>query len=215
MSFFRTPMPAEDVIPLRQQQAEGWFTLVEDPQEADAALVFMESPLCDCYSQEDVARGGNGYLPITLQYRPYTAGEAREQSIARGDYRELDCNRGYRGKTNTARNVSDLDNLLKARALMGSKPVIAVVQIHNPAVMAEFEPEANGILAHFGVETRILLEILTGDSAPGGRLPVILPADMATVERHCEDIDDDIEAYTDTAGNRYDYGFGLRYGIPE
>jgi len=213
MSFFRTPMPAEEVIPLRQQQAEGWFTLVEDPREADAAVVFMESPLCDCYSEEDAAGGGNGYLPITLQYRPYTAAEAREHSIARGDYRELDCDRSYRGKTNTARNEADLDNLLKARELMGGKPVIAVVQLHNPAVMAEFEPEADGILAHFGVETRILMEILSGEANPGGRLPVILPASMAAVERHCEDIDDDIEAHADTAGNRYDYGFGLGYDI--
>ena len=211
MSFFRTPVPAEDVIPLGQEQAEGYFTLVSDPKEADAAVVFMESPLCDCYSDEDAANGGNGYLPISLQYRPYTASEAREQSIARGDYRELDCSRSYRGKTNTARNEGDLDNLLKAREAMGGKPVIAVIQLHNPAVMGEFEPEADGIVAHFGVENRVMMEILSGEANPGGRLPVILPANMETVEHHCEDVDDDIEAYVDAAGNRYDYGFGLRY----
>ena len=61
------------------------------------------------------------------------------------------------------------------------------------------------------MENRVLMEILSGEANPGGKLPVILPADMETVEKHCEDIDDDIIAYTDAAGNRYDYGFGLRY----
>lgn len=211
MSFFRTPVPAEDQIPLRQTDADGYFTLVDDPTEADAAVVMMESPLCDCYSEEDVRNGGNGYLPISLQYRPYTAEEAREHSIARGDFRELDCDRSYRGKTNIVRNECDLDNLLNTRLQMGDKPVVAVMQIHNPAVVAEFEAQADGIIAHFGVETKVLLEILTGEANPGGRLPVILPANMATVEHHCEDIDDDIDPYVDSAGNRYDYGFGLHY----
>lgn len=211
MSFFRMMMPAEDITPLTDDQVKGYFTLVSNPEEADAAVVVMESPMCECYSDADVEAGGNGYLPISLQYRPYTADTAREHSIARGDFRELDRDRSYRGKTGTVHNESDLHNLLKARELMGTKPVIALIQLHNPAVMGEFEPQADGILAHFGVENRVLMEILTGEAAPGGRLPVILPADMQTVERHCEDIDDDIEPYTDALGNRYDYGFGLTY----
>ena len=40
-----------------------------------------------------------------------------------------------------------------------------------------------------------------------GRLP--LPKDMATVERHREDVAFDLEPYEDECGNRYDYGFGL------
>lgn len=213
MSFFRMPVPAQDLPGLEPRQAADWFTLVDDPKDADAAVVMMESPLSECYSDTDVADGGNGYLPISLQYRPYTAAEARQPSIARGDYRELDCDRSYRGKTNTTRNESDLDNLLNAREAMGDKPVIAVIQLHNPTVMAEFEDKADGIIAHFGVENKVLMEILSGEANPGGRLPVILPANMETVEHHCEDIDDDIEPYEDAAGNRYTYGFGLGYEI--
>lgn len=211
ISFLRTPIPAQDIIPLSQKEAEGYVQLVDTPKEADAALVFVESPLCNCYSTEDVAAGGNGYLPITLQYRPYIADTAREHSIAKGDPRENDCDRSYRGKTNTARNESDLDAVLSARKAMGDKPVIVVLQIHNPCVVAEFEGSADGILAHFGVENKVLLEILTGQAQPGGRLPLILPANMETVERHCEDVFDDIEAHVDACGNRYGYGFGLSY----
>ena len=211
-TFFRTMAPAEDVTPLAEKDVQGFFELVSDPKDADCAVVFLESPLCDCYTDGDKAAGGNGYLPITLQYRPYTADSAREHSIARGDCREGDCDRSYRGKTNTAYNSSDLDNLLAAREAMGDKPVIAVLHIHNPCVMSEFEPAADGILAHFGVENKVLMEILTGDAAPGGRLPLIMPASMETVERHCEDVFDDLEVYRDAAGNAYDYGFGMKYG---
>ncbi|MBQ3192535.1 MAG: glycoside hydrolase family 3 C-terminal domain-containing protein [Oscillospiraceae bacterium] len=208
-TFFRSIAPAMDVQPLDQKDVQGWFTLTDTPEEADAAVVFAESPLCDCYSREDAEKGGNGYLPITLQYRPYTAEAAREHSVARGDFREGDCDRSYRGKTNTAYNASDLDNILNARAAMGDKPVIVVMQVHNPAVVAEFEAAADGILAHFGVENAVLMQILSGEAKAGGRLPLLLPANMETVERHCEDIAADMEAYVDECGNRYGYGFGL------
>lgn len=211
-SFFRTMVPAMDAQPLSQRDAEGYFQLVEDTDNADCAVLFMESPLCDCYTDADKQAGGNGYLPITLQYKPYTADSAREHSIARGDFRENDCDRSYRGKTNTPYNASDLDNLIQTRQAMGDKPVFVVLQLHNPCVLTELEPLADGILAHFGVENKVVMEILSGDAVPGGRLPLIMPASMETVERHCEDVFEDLEVYRDSAGNRYDYGFGLRYG---
>lgn len=211
-SFFRTIVPEMDVSPLGNEECAPWFSLTEKPQDADCAVVFLESPLCDCYTDADLAAGGNGYLPITLQYEPYTAEFAREHSIARGDRRENDCDRTYRGKVNTPYNHRDLDNVRMAREKMGDKPVILVLRLHNPCVLGEVEPLADGIVAHFGVENRVLLEILAGEENPGGRLPVILPADMRTVEEHCEDVFEDLRAYRDTCGNVYDYGFGLNYG---
>ena len=208
-TFFRSIQPAMDLEPLQQKDAEGYFILTDDPREADAAVVFAESPLCDCYTQKDLDQGGNGYLPITLQYRPYRAAAAREHSLAKGDFRENDCDRTYFNKENVPYNAGDLDNILTARKAMGDKPVIVVLQLHNPAVVAEFEQQVEGLIAHFGVENRILMEILTGEAAPGGRLPMLLPASMETVERHCEDVADDMEAYVDACGNRYGYGFGL------
>lgn len=211
LGFFRLPVPAQDLIPLTQAEADGFFTLVKDPQDADAAVVFVESPLSDAYSLADAENGGNGYLPISLQYRPYTALNAREHSIARGDFRENDCDRSYRGKTNTCRNETDLDNILRTKAAMGDKPVIVVMQMHNPAVMEEFEPSADAIFVNFGVENRVMLELLSGEHAPQGRLPVNLPASMEDLERHCEDIGDDFAVYTDECGSRYGFGFGLTY----
>jgi len=212
MAFFRVPLPASDVTPLTQKEAEGYFHLVDSPEQADAAVVFIETPLCDCYSQADVAQGGNGYLPITLQYRPYRADAAREHSIAKGDFRENDCDRTYIGKENTPYNATDLDNILLAREKMRDKPVFVVMHIHNPAVVSEFESHVDGIIAHFGVENKVLMEVLSGDANPGGRLPLDLPANMETVEMHCEDVFGDYESHVDSCGNHYRYGFGLHYG---
>jgi beta-glucosidase len=127
-------------------------------------------------------RGGNGYEPISLQYRPYTAIHARKESIAGGDPREESNNRTYYGKTAITANESDLDNVIKTKEKMGNKPVIVCIRMKNPAVLSELEPYADAILIDFGVEKRALLDIITGQYEPQGLLPIILPKDMETVE---------------------------------
>ena len=210
-TFIRTDQPAYTEDPLPDGLPEQFGVRVENYEEADVALVFVESPTCNPYSEEDVAAGGNGYLPITLQYRPYTAEKAREISIAGGDFRENFTNRSYRGKTNVAYNESDLDNILECRRLMGEKPVIVCVTASNPMVMGEFEPEVDGIVVEFGVSKAAVLDVIFGNYNPSGRLPIQMPKNMETVESHCEDKALDMEVYVDETGNAYDYGFGLRY----
>lgn len=80
--FMRNDIPAHTEDPVTDEVISKYGVRVHTPEEADVALVFVESPACNAYSTEDVANGGNGYLPITLQYRPYTAVNAREVSIA-------------------------------------------------------------------------------------------------------------------------------------
>ena len=65
------------------------------------------------------------------------------------------------------------------------------------------------ILVDFGVQQEALMQILTGVSMPKGRLPIQLPKDMETVEKHCEDKPFDLEPYTDSEGNVYDFGYGI------
>ncbi len=209
-NFFRGMDPAFTMSPIKKDSVKDFFELTDDPALADAALVIMESPASDPFSSEDLEKGGNGYLPISLQYRPYTATSAREHSIAGGDPRDVSPDRSYRGKTNTASNESDLDNLLNARKRMGDKPVIACLRMHNPTVMSEFEKDADAIIAEFGVELEVLLEILFGERVRGGKLPYSMPKDMDTVEAHCEDLPDDYEPYTDSLGNTYSRGYSLK-----
>lgn len=208
-SFFRTILPAVDLPGADKAGVERFYQWVDTPQEADFAIVFVESPLSDGYTEAD------GYRPVTLQYRPYTAHTAREHSIGQGDFRETEHpDRSYRGKSNTAANASDLDLVLDTRKAMPDKPLIVVVRMHNPCILAELEAAADAIVVDFGVQQDALLTILSGKVQPSGRLPVQLPRDMETVEAHCEDKPLDLIPYEDSAGNRYDFGFGLNWSGP-
>lgn len=209
--FFRQDIPEHTEDPAAADVISKYAVRVSDPGEADAAVVFIESPQCNPYSEEDAAAGGNGYLPITLQYRPYTAVNARAVSIAGGDPREKFENRSYRGKTNTSYNEADLDNILECRKAMGDKPVIVCAALSNPMVMHEFEKQTDAILVEFGVSKSAVLDILFGEYSPTGRLPVQIPRDMETVEEQCEDLPLDMVPYKDSEGNTYDYGFGMSY----
>lgn len=204
-NFFRMMESEKHIIPVSEEISKGYFKIVKDPKLADVAMVFVESPLTDGYLED------KGYLPISLQYRPYTATLARKTSIAGGDFREEDSNRSYYNKTNSAYNESDLDNILEAKKLMGDKPVIVSMTLHNPTVVSEFEEIVDGIIIEFGVGRKALFDIVFGYAKPEGRLPIIMPKNMETVELHNEDIFDDIEAYTDSEGNTYDFGYGLSY----
>ena len=55
-------------------------------QKQSFAIVFIESPhsLYMGYDTHDLAKGGNGYIPISLQYNDYTAENARPESLAGG-----------------------------------------------------------------------------------------------------------------------------------
>ncbi len=205
-SFFRTIIPAMDLPGADRATVEKYFDWAQTPEEADCAIVFIESPLSDGYSEE------TGYRPVTLQYRPYTAHTAREHSIGQGDFRETENpDRSYRGKQNTAANEADLDLVLNTKAAMGEKPVIVVVRMHNPCVLSELEGAADAILVDFGVQLEAMLTVISGKAEPSGLLPVQLPKDMETVEAHCEDKPLDLEPYVDRAGNAYDFGFGMNW----
>lgn len=206
MSFFRTPLPALDIPGADRSAVEKYYDWAETPEEADLAIVFIESPISDGYSAE------SGYRPITLQYRPYTAVSAREHSIGQGDFREIEHpDRSYRGKSNTPANAKDLELVLRARQAMGDKPVVVVVRMHHPCVLSELEGAADAIVVDFGVQLEAALTMLSGGAEPSGLLPVQLPKDMDTVELHCEDKPLDLEPYVDSAGNAYDFGFGLNW----
>lgn len=109
--------------PVSQSTVERYFQIVEKPEEADAAICCMRMPKSNSsgmdtgYSREDKESGGNGYVPITRQYRPYTAKGARRVSLAGGDPREDFTNRSYYGKTATAYCEKDLDVLIETKRL--------------------------------------------------------------------------------------------------
>ncbi len=208
LGFMRCPEPARDIDPYRSSAVA--FERVEDPADAQAAVVFIESPLCESYSVADREAGGNGYLPISLQWGPYTANAARARSLAAGDFREVSCpDRSVRGKRAQVANAGDLELVRQARQIMGRRPVVVVLRMHNPVVMAEVEPLADAIVIDFGVQQEVVWELLRGRTTPHGLLPLTLPASMEVVECHDEDRPFDYAAYQDGAGHVYRLGFGM------
>ena len=210
LGFMRLTEPAHDVDPF--VPAACPYERAADPRDADAAVVFVESPLCEPYSAADREAGGNGYLPISLTWAPYTADAARKRSIAAGDFRERDRpDRSVRGKRARVANAGDLELVARARRAMGDRPVVVVVRMHNPAVLTELEPLADAVVVDFGVSQEAVWDLVRGAFEPSGLLPVRLPVSMEAVERHCEDLPFDYEPYTDSAGRRYDFGYGLSW----
>ncbi len=211
LDFMSHPTKEQKITPEAKQVASRYFTVVDTPEEADAALCFIESPISVGYDPDDRKAGGNGYVPVTLQYRPYQALSARKPSIAGGDPLEQSKDRSYCGKWNTAANEADLDIIIDTKKKMGNKPVIAAVFLKNPMVMAELEPYTDAILVEYGVTPEAVLDVLTGRFTPQGLLPIQIPANMETVEDQKEDVAFDMKCYQDEEGHVYDFGYGMNF----
>jgi beta-glucosidase len=171
------------------------------------------------------------YLPISLQYRPYTANSefVRKVSIGGdmievtetspegyGDIKTLvKENRSYFGKTGIIRNESDLDLILNTAS--AADKVIVALGVSQPMVFKEFESKVDAILVGFGGDRssyqpdKAFLEVIAGKVEPSGLLPLQMPANMETVEAQFEDVPRDMECHVDSDGNKYDFAFGLNW----
>lgn len=212
--WFGNMTPEKIEYPVNMDIVKKYFNVTDDPSKADFAIVFVKGPNGGVgYSKEDRQSGGNGYVPISLQYGPYTATDAREQSIAAGDpiIDPTITNRSYKGKTITASNATDLKSILDTKTAMNNKPVIVCMDLSNPAVVAEFESKVEGLVVSFGVQDQALMDILSGATEPSGLLPLQMPANMQTVETQKEDVPQDMKPHKDSEGNVYDFAYGLNW----
>jgi beta-glucosidase len=211
-NWFGVETPEKTEYPFNMEIVARYFDVVDTPGDADFALVGIKSPEGGVgYDRSDAEKGGNGYVPISLQYGPYTATNARETSIAGGSPLEDFTNRSYKGKTVTASNVADMKLVKDTKAKMGDKPVILVVNVSKPMVFSEIEGDASAILIHMGVQDQAVMDILSGKAEPSALLPFQMPLNMKTVEEQYEDVPRDMEVYVDDDGNSYDFGFGLNW----
>ncbi len=210
--FFGGPTPESINYPVNLNVVKKYFKVTDIPAEADFALVIIRSPNSGSgYNADDVKKGGNGYVPISLQYGPYKALYARDPSMAGGDPFEKFTNRTYKDKTVTTSNASDLKMVLDTKKVMKAKPVIVSIAMSKPMVFSEFEKDADAIIVNFDVQDQAILDIITGSSEPSGLLPMQMPLDMKTVEAQKEDVPFDMICHVDSEGNTYDFGFGLNW----
>lgn len=213
LNFFGMPTPEKTEYPVNLDLIKKYYNVTDDPTKADFAMVFIKSPVSNGYSRADREAGGNGYVPISLQLKDYTATEARAQSIAAGDpvIDPTITNRSYLNKTSKSNSYPDLNTIVDTKKVMNGKPVVVAITVSNPMVFGEFEKEVDAIVGEFGVQIEALLDIVSGKTEPSGLLPLQMPMDMTTVEKQLEDVPHDMIPYRDSNGNVYDFGFGLNW----
>lgn len=197
-----------------------------DLADCDYALVVVKNPQNGGGGQGGYDTTAEKYIPISLQYGDYVANSegVRRESIA-GDMVETQVqneygtvtvmakeNRSYYGESAVITNKSDLEGILYATENMPeSARIIVAVNADRPMVFSEFEDKVDAILMGFGINNDIFLDIAAGKVEPSGLLPLQMPANMETVEAQLEDVPRDMECYVDSAGNTYDFGFGMNW----
>ena len=162
-----------------------------DIAEADTVVIQIDAPTTSGYDSKDFNAGGNGYIPVSLQYGPYVAEEARENSIAANPnvywerYGYDVANRSYKDKAANSSSVEKTlanSNSLVAQADEAGADVILYVRASNPLVFSEIEPAAEAIFVGYSIQIQAVLEAIAGVYEPSGMLPGQQPANMEAVE---------------------------------
>jgi beta-glucosidase len=103
-----------------------------------------------------------------------------------------------------------LSTIQQVMAEVGAENVILDIYFRQPYVLDEASGlrDAGAILANFGNSTAALMDVVSGEFAPQGKLPFALPATRLAVEQQFSDL----PGYEETDdGALFEYGFGLTY----
>jgi len=233
---FRTN-PDTVTYPISLETAGKYFDIVTDQVDGAVITRATEEELRDCdlflipakepgnsYAQDGRNREGQ-FIPLTRQYRPYVADGpyVRKVSIAGNTLPDgTRENRSYFGRTAATTNPEQLDQILEAgeKARKLGIPSVVCMFTGNPMCFHEFEAAVDSILVTFSApsiyggastSSEALSRIVAGIDEPTGLLPIQMPKDMDDVERQCEDTSRDMECYTDSQGNKYDFAFGMNH----
>lgn len=170
------------------------FTLASEPAGADVALLRVTQT-----GQRPPAAGGRG-------------GAGRGPGGGTGNPARGAQRGGAMGGLATDGAPIDLTVapavLARARAVMTATPTVVVMYFDRPYVVAELAKESAALVAHFGVSDEALLDVLSGVTAPTGKLPFELPSSMDAVRRQKEDVPHD------SAAPLFPYGHGMTYPAP-
>lgn len=80
------------------------------------------------------------------------------------------------------------DEISRITALAERLPVVLVVHLDRPAILTPFVGAVAALVADFGAEDTAVLDALTGEVRPEGRLPFELPRSMAAVRASSPDV---------------------------
>ena len=160
--------------------AQYGFTVVSDPAEADLAILRVSTP----YESDP--------------HYPFGTVHFGQLGFADGSSLIQDTDHAgvYTGSADYA--------AIKAAKAAGI-PVIASIYLDRPAILTDVIGDIDALLANFGALDTAFFDVLTGASAPKGKLPFELPSSWSAVLAQDEDVPHD------SANPLYDYNAGLNY----
>lgn len=219
--------PAGDDGNATYQESDLTALTADELADVSYAIVKINNP-ADAYQGVD---GGNKFInvvmgipaekpdptwkPLSLQYRPYTADGAnvRKESLNPVDEYGTYENRSYFGESTYATNESDLDFVIDVKSrLPESAKLILIIEADRPMVFSEIEQYADVIFYGFkGIVDDAYCNVISGSVEPSGLLAHQMPKDMDAVEADQEDVPRDLDCYTDSEGNTYDFCYGLNW----
>ncbi|WP_335402334.1 glycoside hydrolase family 3 protein [Bacillus sp. JJ1533] len=108
--------------------------------------------------------------------------------------------------------IADVDRIVDIQKTV---PTITAINMTNPWLIDEIEPNAAAVISTFGVKAEALVDVIRGKFNPTGKLPFTIPADEEAVANENGDIpgyeEDPSYVYKNKAGDEYWFGFGLSY----
>jgi beta-glucosidase len=189
------PLPAGKKIFAQHIDAAAaakYGTVVDDPKQADFALIKITTPAI-------VYPFGGGF-----GFGGGARGGGREGGQrARAGAVEVPLVLGNTLAYTGSANQKQLEDVLKLAA--AGTPVIVCVEMDRPTILTEFIDEVQGVLASFGVTDAAWLAVAFGEQQAAGKLPFDLPSDMPSVAAQNADAAHDLE------DPLFRFGFGLRY----
>jgi beta-glucosidase len=90
-------------------------------------------------------------------------------------------------------------------SILRAVPTIVVLYLDRPAVVPEISEVAKALLADYGANDTVVLDVIFGRAKPEGKLPFELPSSMEAVRNQKTDVP------YDSKNPLYEFGFGLSY----
>lgn len=108
-----------------------------------------------------------------------------------------------------------IDNVNRIVEIQNTIPTITAINMSNPWLIHEIEPNTEALFATFGLKTEALIDVIRGKYTPNGKLPFAIPANQNAVENDKEyNLDFKVNpsyVYRSKNGDAYRENFGLTY----
>ncbi|MGW9113425.1 glycoside hydrolase family 3 protein [Microbacterium sp. NPDC055683] len=209
---------------LREKFALGLFEnpfVDEDAADAVAGSAAFRAAGEAAQRASITVLSNDGALPLARGRRVYVEGIAPEAAAAYGevvatpaeaDIAVLRLQAPYEERPTHFENLFHsgsldfpADVVAHVREVAAVVPTVVDVFADRPAILEPLVEAAAAVTVNWGASAAALLDVLTGESTPQGRLPFDLPRSMAAVEASRPDVP------FDTADPLFRFGHGLNY----